>query len=488
MATGTQAGAEKRQPEPQWRRRALAVAFLIAALSGPYLKSESRILTVWIDDSLSLATLENGKTRLETLFATLLRDIEEHEPAWEEITLRSLTNPGRARRYSAPNFSAIDADDWQAGLAPESAASAIPFLSDESSHWLLTDGASSHVQTWAQQATLHHVIQLGLQTENSAITRLAVRRALGEDDRLDVLVTIHNAGLDTDSRKVELRVGQQLLQTGDWTLLSGESFHWQTQAGNSGESISAVLTPHDFLRADDKLSVDLSGLQPVPVFVDTACTPSLLRALSTHPRLDIINVMSSASLLMRCQPDFAARQIRPIAQIRFVTGEAAPVSEQPTWFPYERVSNNLALSRDWLSSASWPDEIVRSKSNDILRAGTQSLLVVHNSGGGMPLIVDTVINMGHPLFTAQAEYAAFVATLVDLAIGRQLLDETISAGRDAGRSNIRPALVDARLVRSTPARKSSVRPISSVFLWAALLLLALDAGLLIRARMVRANA
>jgi len=105
-----QAGKEKRPPEPAWRRRALAAAFMITALSGPYLQSESRSLTVWIDDSLSLGTVENGSTRLETLFARLASALEDHDPAWEEVTLRSLTNPGRAQHYSAGDFGAIDPD------------------------------------------------------------------------------------------------------------------------------------------------------------------------------------------------------------------------------------------------------------------------------------------------------------------------------------------------------------------------------------------
>lgn len=483
-----QAGKEKRPPEPAWRRRALAAAFMITALSGPYLQSESRSLTVWIDDSLSLGTIENGSTRLETLFARLASALEEHDPAWEEITLRSLTNPGRAQHYSAGDFGAIDPDDWQAGRSAEPANLTIPFLTAQSSHWLLTDGATQDVHTWAQQASLQRVIQAGVQTENSALTKLAVRRGLGEADRLDVLVAIHNAGLDADTRQLEIRDGQKLLQTTDVSLKAGETFYWQAQLAVSGKSISAFLQPSDYLDHDDMLTVDLGQLEPVSTHVDETCGPALMRALSTHPRLKIENSATMASLLVTCQPNFIMNEAQPIAQIRVVTAPTERIAEAPTWFSYEGVFQHLSLPGEWLSAATWPDDITFSETKIILRAGDQPLVALHDRGNSLPLIVYTVIDMGHPLFIAQAEYAAFVATLVDLASGRLLLDEVISSSRDPLQSNIRPTPVNAKLMRSTPVQQATAKPLSSVFIIAALLLLALDAALLVRAREVAASA
>ena len=95
------------------------------------------------------------------------------------------------------------------------------------------------MRAWARTASLQKVIQTGAKTENSAITRLAVRRRPGERDNFDVLVAIHNAGLGPDQRQVELRSEQQLLQTIDISIQPGETYYWQTSAAPSGESMSA---------------------------------------------------------------------------------------------------------------------------------------------------------------------------------------------------------------------------------------------------------
>jgi hypothetical protein len=96
--------------------------------------------------------------------------------------------------------------------------------------------------------------------------------------------------------------------------------------------------------------------------------------------------------------------------------------------------------------------------------------------------------MGHPLFTAQAEYAAFVATLVDLASGRRLLDEIIFSDRDASETSIEPVAVEATSIPSTQAQLATAKPLSWIFILAALLILALDTALLIRARKEGAHA
>jgi len=480
--TGQQAGEEKKQPEPEWRRRAFAVALMIVAVSGPYHKSESRLLTVWIDDSLSLATVENGSTRLETMFDMLAKNLEDEAFEWEEVTLRSLTNPGRAQRYSARDLDAIKASDWLEGQTPGQLSPAIPFLSNESSHWLLTDGATTGVQTWARTASLQKVIQTGAETENSAVTRLAVRRGLGEGDYFDVLVAIHNAGLAPDQRQVELRSGQQLLQASDLTLQPGETYYWQTQAVLAGESMSALLIPDDSLRKDDALSLELDKIQAVPTLVDSNCGAALLRALSTHPGLDVVTLAPAASLLVICQQGFDAGDTRPIAQIRVVTATTGQVAAAPIWFPYRGVAQQLNLAKEWVSAAPWPNQDSSAESKVILRAGEQPLVVLRDRGNGMPMIVDTVLDMGHPLFTAQAEYAAFVATLVDLASGRRLLDETIFSGRDLSQASIKPAPIKATLAPSTQAQLATAKPLSWLFIFAASLLLILDAALLIRTR------
>ena len=63
-ARAAQAG-ERRPPDAAWLRRAAILALLCIALAGPHWQRPAERVTVWIDDSLSMQTLEDGATRLD---------------------------------------------------------------------------------------------------------------------------------------------------------------------------------------------------------------------------------------------------------------------------------------------------------------------------------------------------------------------------------------------------------------------------------------
>ena len=71
------AGQQQSKPDPAWRRRALASALLVAVLAGPYWLDAQRPIVVWVDDSLSMAAVENGQSRLDAAFAELSGQVSE---------------------------------------------------------------------------------------------------------------------------------------------------------------------------------------------------------------------------------------------------------------------------------------------------------------------------------------------------------------------------------------------------------------------------
>ena len=67
-------GLSQQIPDPAWRRRALIASLLILALAGPWLQRDELRITVWIDDTLSMATIEQDQSRLaEGLFTLVIR-------------------------------------------------------------------------------------------------------------------------------------------------------------------------------------------------------------------------------------------------------------------------------------------------------------------------------------------------------------------------------------------------------------------------------
>ena len=478
-------GRTKKPPDPAWRRRALAIALLITALANPYWQNEVRSLTVWVDDSLSMFALENDKTRLAMVMESLSHELDRSESRWAEIQLRSLTNPGQVQVYSSA-FTP-DSDVWQSGQPAEPNGPPASIMSDESSHWLLTDGASESVRMWAQRVNIDRLIQSGVTTENSAVTRLAARRSLELVGGLDILVSISNTGVDADVRRLEiyneLYNGRQLLQTTDLTLSPGQTIHWQTRVSATGQSLTASLAPGDFLSRDDSLTINRDNFQPLATLVDNDCPTALRRALAAHPALQLADESSDPALHVSCPRDrfpglSNSARTTAGAQIRALVTATQPVSATPTWLPYAGFRQEFILSAEWVSAAQWPGGVSDSRPGIVLSAGEMPLVVVHEQAA---TIVDTVVDMDQSQFIRQPEFAAFVATLTDIATQRHLLDETISVSRALQASIVTPVRIDTNTSRSASGQHVIATPLSTLFALAALLIIALDTALFLRA-------
>ena len=164
-------GREQRPPDPAWRRRALITALLVIALSSPFAQREHAVLTVWIDESLSMLTVENGQTRLAAARQQLADELPSSGYAAGDVVTRSLSQT----------------------LPPQ--------LDEDSAHWLVTDGASESVRDWASLMPIDRVIQTGALTENVSVSRLAARRNVVDPGQIDILVSISNTGLAQDERR-----------------------------------------------------------------------------------------------------------------------------------------------------------------------------------------------------------------------------------------------------------------------------------------------
>lgn len=483
-------GQKKQPPDPAWRRRALATALLITALAQPYWQQDVRSLTVWLDDSLSMLTLEENQTRLATAMQSLSRELDLGESRWREVELRSLGNPGLVRRY--PDGTALNLDAWLSGELSEPVGPPTSLMSRDSTHWLLTDGASQGVQSWAQRAGIDRVIQVGSVTENSAVTRLAARRGLERAHSLDILVSISNTGHGADARRLEIVSDDQVLQTADLTIPPGQTIDWQTRLPAPGDSLTALLAPGDSLAADDGMTIGLERFKPLATRVDPDCEFALRHALATHPALQVSETGSNTVLHISCPQE--SYPILPnsagpgaIARIRTLVAASQPVGASPSWSPHADFPQDVGLLPEWISAAPWPDGLPDSEHQVILSSADMPLVVAHRQAASgstdavASLIVDTVIDMRHAQFIRQPEFAAFVGALADIATQRYLLDETVSASRDPLASVVTPVPVDARSGPSVTSGRVTRTPLSSVFLIAALLVLSLDAVLLLRA-------
>jgi hypothetical protein len=445
------AGQEQRPPDPAWRRRALIAALLVFALVGPVIEREQTILTVWVDDSLSMSTLEDGETRLV---------------AGTELLEQQLQ------------------DNYYTSITQHFLSETFPEHPDESSaHWLITDGASERVQNWARQFGIDRVIQVGALTENVAVSQLSVRRDLDDDSMLDVLVSITNTGTEEQERQLELTIGDQLPQTTELSIAPGQTVHWQTRGPSGVGSITAALDADVALSGDDSLTIAADVLRPLATNVAKDCGEALRAAVAAHPGLVAVRETSSVDLDVSCpRGSFPAAEPSEssVGRIRALVGAASSLNSTPVWLPVRKLNNNLNLPADSLKAAPWPNPVDAQQQRVLLQSDERPLVRVTPSIDGPTTTVDTVIDLNDAEFARQPEYAAFIATLVDAAVGRPLLDAVTSELHEIEESVIRPATIDTQSIGTPDRNRTAPESVTTFFLIAAVLVLLIDTALFTR--------
>ena len=470
---GTQsidAGGNMQQPpDAAWWRRALVGALLVLALAQPWQQREDTHLTVWIDDSLSMASIEFGRTRLAEGLDRLARDIDVEE--FSVVTLRSLTN--QAQIVSMSNPGAFSDKRWLGGRPAATTVPPPALLSTNTAHWLVTDGAMDGLQDWVARSPLNRVIHVGESTDNVAITRLAARRRPAGETGSDVLVDIVNRGREIVQRDLQLRTGVTQQAVASLTLAPGETKQIAVHMESVARSIVAVLRPTDGLPIDDELTLDTTALAEVPIMIDTACAAPLLAVLDAHPGLQIASVTNAAELEIRCS---AGAKQAP-ALLRFHAGPSAQLSASPTWLPAAGRLQDIHLRSGWVAASAWPQPGLAANDQVLMVADSEALIIRNDSAGS----VESIVDVGLADLYVQPEFAALIAGLVDIALGRSVLDPVAAVATNPVDSNIVP--IDLVKTAANVSRPNAMpRDLNDVFLALALIILGTDIVLLFRSR------
>ena len=441
-----EAGAEPRPPDPAWRRRATIAGLMILALAGPYSEHEHAALTVWLDNSLSMQVVEAGDTRLASAEALLEQALDDG--GYAEVTRRPLTAELPDR------------------LEPDSA------------HWLVTDGADARLRDWAVALPFDRVITVGTETENVAVTRVAARRSLEDPSLADLLVAVSNTGTLPAERRLDILRGDDSVQTINLVLEPGQTRRWQTQVTTG--PVTAVLDDGDALSLDDRLAVSGTALASRPADVEAGCGEALARAVAAHPGLDNAPNRRSKDLVITCGPELAPAAPGS-ARIHVVTGSAQPLASSPAWLPVATIDRPPTLRQEVLAASAWPADLDLRGARTLLRAGDEALVVLMKPDDE-PATVATVIDLRRDAFARQPDYSAFIATLIDAALGEARLDAIDTAARDVQESIIRPAAVEVSSEPGVAGTRKVRQDLTTWLLVAALLILAIDIALLAGAR------
>lgn len=466
------AGRKPGKPEPYWRLRALIVALLMLALAGPALEGAGEhTIDVWVDDSLSMQTVENGQTRLQTAFDQL--DGALLATGATHVQLHSLLNPAVQISWRADNLQ-HGRERWPGPVLSGSAHPRPPLtalMNRNHEHWLITDGADPGLDAWAGKAPLNRILQNGKAGDNAAVTLLSVRPGLGKGGAAQVLLTVHNLGMQATTRVLSVYAGDALRYREALQLLPYDrrNIRFALPVSGSPPSLRATLTPADSLAADDTLSLAASSaLSPVSVSMDVDCPSVLKTALRTHPRIritatpqvhhDMRVVCKNAS---EPQVDGPTLRIHPLHSPQ-------PLSFSPSWSGSEQRIDWPLLRREWL----YADPVVSQPGKFKLLFGTADHPLITASETA-PRIIDVFLDIAEPTLVRQPEYPALIDGLLATTLGRPLLEESFSTERSVAESRIAPQPLPSP-ARNTPpslsqADRTDLSP--SLIVLAALLLM-----------------
>lgn len=413
---------------PLWILRAALLGVLLLALAKPVWTQPLRHITVWFDDSLSMRAEEANGIRYAVAARRL--DAALAEAGVTEARLRSLTGLREplvlATAAGPERVAAIEG--WAASGATGSLRMPVA-LPRNTENWLVSDGADSRLGLWLVEAPLAHVITVGTETENVAITKLMGRRSLQQDNVLELSVLVHNLGVQATARSLGLQVGGRLLRSEDLRIEAGEVIHLGFQVPAGSADVVARLSPGDALVQDDTLELGLDALRPVVVELDARCGSSLGAALRAHPGLEVgATTRRGGELAVHC----GGSPVPSSSPAIFVTGgdDSIPVTGRLRWHRPVPGLSDLPLERMPLrvntQSARAPSEFT------LLSALEPQLSLLDLQAGSLNVFMDAQSGS----IAEDSLYPLLVNALVELALGRAVLDPVARTERQLEDSRI----------------------------------------------------
>ncbi len=423
QVTPSEAGAQRR-PDPAWIRRAAAAAALSIALAGPQLPRASEHITLWVDDSLSMRTVESGETRLQRGLQQVASAV--HAGAANDVEVRTLSRPWRSRSgLDAAVRRALTAEAGTRELQPPDAG----HLDRTRSHWLLTDGADARINAWLETAGIARVVQVAASSRNVGVASLTVRPQPFDALQLAVQVQLVNGGTAREVRRVEIASDGKLLATREISLDAGATTTLAFDARLPSGTILARLLPGDALPEDDVASLSTSALEPVAVVGDAACPATLLRAIRAHPGLRMVDG-GKAGLVVDCGGTLRVDEATP--RVRFVEGATAKLdASTAAWAPASRRWGDrrpLRLPPSTRGTLDPPGAADRV----LLQSGGTPTIIVRAAS---PRVVETSLDVSAAEFGGDEALPLLFGLLADAALDEPLLDRSASVGRgnDASR-------------------------------------------------------
>jgi len=252
-------GLQGRKSHPFWLLRALITSLLILSLASPFWINDSlQHIDIWVDDSFSMNTQENGMDRKTQAIDSLIKQLKILGNV--RAVIHSLSKPDYPvliLKSKSESVWKVQLSDWYKVVTytPE-----LPLpiqFSLDSEHWLVSDGADENINKWSKSISFNRVIQIGQATENSAIASFSMRLDLKKSNIWHGLVQLHHYGDKATQRSLELVAGSHRLK--QWSVtLNPQKFYvisFDIDLGNfAKEALTIRFINPDVLAEDDLIS------------------------------------------------------------------------------------------------------------------------------------------------------------------------------------------------------------------------------------------
>lgn len=466
--------------QPVWLVRAAAISLLIFSLAGLQLNSPvSPPLTVWIDDSPSMFTVENGVTRIRTALEAVELQLSAY--AFSSVTFRSLADPGQTWTVRHSDSSGWEGElrAWLGAARGEPQFPIPQLMNKESLHWLVSDGVSAGIADWVRTAPVSNLIEVGGLGENVGLLGFSMRRIAGESAGAQLMVTLMNGGTQEAKRELVIFAGDDQIVNIPVTLSPGEREHrvfGVTQLPLVQLRASAI--PSDALVVDDSLTLSAESVQPVLVTIGEDCGEHLHAALAAIPSLEISSASVDSGLRVSCGAKDAALK-GPALRVAGA-GSFLRATEDLFWHGSSGRLRDLSLNPQWLVMRSLGETV---SGQVLLSAGNQPLILFDREGG----VIDVGLDMGASALARLPEYPLLVSGLVDLLLpARSVMGEPIEV-TNASPVAILPQPMELNPSQSQFSIRQSARNASELLTSVVLFLLILEMVLLLWRRVINSR-
>ncbi len=468
IQTGGAAGNAPTKPDPRWRLRAVIATLLVLALSDPYRETKSGSpIEVWLDDSLSQFTREEGETRLQQGIDRLIQRVEKERPA--SLILHSLGNPTATRTINSQSDSdwISKLEQWGSDPRGEPHPPAPALMHPNNRHILLTDGADLQLNHWLKSASLSEIIQTGSATSNLSLTRLAIRPSPDTPSAAQGLVELWNSGeSEMNARLILIQRGREIeswlvkLPPGERKLLD-----FVADLSYPADLIARLHAADDSLPLDNELRLPLSStLKPVAVKVTGECGRYLSAFLQSHPGLE--QSERNPGITIDCNSILTSADT-PL--LRLHSGRGHQTINSPGHWHVKDGVQHLSIHRGLTFSLEEGE--ATSSGVTLLSADGHSLIRETRTPAQT---IDVYLNLQQPGFAHSPEYPLLLSALIERLLQRPLAESPVSASRNPDASRITPLSLPESSNRPTADLSKQQASITSLPIIAALVLLLID--------------